>query len=118
MTMTKVTTDKDGNKLGGKVEEYQGEKLNPPIEYFYEFTKYDNVAEAKASEDWLNDNDILKIVNQTAERTAKASAYQKAVADKKKEYEKSDAYTRKEMVKLLVLRGKSQEEAEKIAASM
>jgi hypothetical protein len=102
----------------GKVEEYQGEKLNPAIDYDYEFSKYDTLVEAKASEDWPSDNEVLKWVNQTAERTAKASAYQKAVADKKKEYEKSDAFTRKEMIKLLVLRGKSQAEAEKIADSM
>ena len=117
--MIEVTTDpKTGKPLVGKVEEYQGETLNPPIEYPYSFKKYENVAEAKASEDWLNDNDILKFINQTAERTAKAAAYQKAVADKKKVYETSDAYTRKEMVKLLILRGKTQEDAEKIAASM
>ena len=108
-------TEQTGN---GKVEEYQGEKLNPPIDYTYSYSKYDNLTEARASENWPSDNEILKWVNQTQERTAKASAYQKAVADKKKVYETSDAYTRKEMVKLLVLRGKSQEEAEKIAASM
>lgn len=102
----------------GKVEEYQGETLNPPIEYVYEFDKFDTLSEAKASESWPSDNEVLKWVNQTQERTAKASAYQKAVADKKKEYEKSDAFTRKEMVKLLVLRGKTQAEAEKIADSM
>lgn len=105
----------------GKVEEYQGEKLNPPIEYTYEFDQYEgpgSVQEAKSSEDWMNDNDILKNVNQTKERTAKASAYQKAVADKKKEYEKSDAFTRKEMIKILLLRGKTQAQAEEIADSM
>lgn len=102
----------------GTVEEFQGEKQNPPIEYTYTFSKYDSLTEAKASEDWPSENEILKWVNQTAERTAKASEYQKATKSLREAYEKSDAFTYKEMVKLLLLRGKTQAEAEAIAKNM
>jgi hypothetical protein len=42
---------------------------------------------------------ILKCVNQTSERTAKASAYQKSVADLKKAYEASPEFRRTQFIK-------------------
>lgn len=98
-------TEQNGS---GTVEEYQGEKLSPALPYTYKWNKYDTITEAKNSEDWPNDNDILKFVNQSTERAAKAKAYQETVKDKKKEYEQSEAYTTKEMEKLLVIRFKAQ----------
>jgi len=107
-------TAKTGN---GQVEEYQGQVQNPPIAYTFEYNVYDNLTEAKGSEDWPSDNEILKWVNQTAERSAKAGAYQKATAELKKAYEASPAFKQAQFVKSAMAMGFSQDEAESLAKS-
>jgi len=99
----------------GSVSEFMGQAVSPAIDYSFEFSVYENLTEAKASENWPSDNEILKWVNQTSERSAKASAYQKAIADLKKTYENSPAYKLAQAVKTLTALGYSQAEAEAIA---
>lgn len=101
----------------GSVEEYQGKPVSPVINYTFEYSVHDTLTEAKNSEDWPNDSDILKWVNQTAERSAKASAYQKAVADLKAKYEASPEFRQAQFVKSAVAMGFSPDEAEALAKS-
>ena len=101
----------------GTVEEYQGKPVSPVITYDFEFNVYDSLTEAKQSEDWPSENEVLKWVNQTAERSSKASAYQKAVADLKKAYEASPEFRHAQFVKSAIAMGFSADEAEALAKS-
>lgn len=107
-------TSKTGN---GTVEEYQGKPVSPVITYNFDYSVYDNLTEARASEDWPSDNEVLKWVNQTAERSAKASSYQKAVAELKKAYEASPEFRQAQFVKSAIAMGFSADEAEALAKS-
>ncbi len=105
-------------KMGtGTVEEYQGNPVVPVRVYSFEFNVHDTLTDAKNSEDWPSDSEVLKWVNQTSERSAKASAYQKEVADLKKAYEDSPEFKRKQFVNSAVAMGFSVEEATALAAS-
>lgn len=101
----------------GKVEEYQGKKLETPIEYTFEYETFENLAEAKGSEDWPGDSEILKFVNQRKFTSEKAKAYQAATKSLKDAYEKSDDFKRKNLIAAAVGAGFSQAEAEALAAS-
>jgi len=101
----------------GKVEEYQGKKLDSPIEYSGKAAVYTNVAAAKASEDWPNESGILKVVNNKLLTAEKASAYQAATKSLKEAYEKSDDFKRAGLIKAAMAAGFSQAEAEALAAS-
>ena|ERR1022692_3060994 len=101
----------------GTVEEYQGKPVSPAITYSFTYSTHETLAEAKQSEDWPSDNEVLKWVNQTAERSAKASAYQKAVAELKAEYEKSPAFRQAQFVKSAIAMGFSADEADALAKS-
>jgi hypothetical protein len=85
----------------GTVEEYAGQKLEKPIQFSGNAEQYENVAEAKSSEDWPGDSEVLKIVNRSKVTSAKASAYQKATADLKKAYEGTDAFKLANLVKAI-----------------
>lgn len=101
----------------GKVEEYQGNALPTPIEYTFDYEVYENLAEAKQSENWPGDSEILKFVNQRLFTSAKAQAYQKATKPLKEAYEKSAEFKFKNLVKAAVDAGFSQEEAEAMATA-
>ena len=119
----------------GNVEDYQGKSIAEwataidglvtgqndagatVLPYTFEYNVYDTLTEAKASEDWPSDNEVLKWVNQTAERSAKASAYQKAVAKIKTAYEKSPEFKRAQFVKSAIAMGFGADEAEALAKS-
>ena len=102
-------------KLSGTIEEYQGDKLPTPVSYSYDANQYENLAEAKQSEDWPGDSEILKFVNQRMVTSAKAQAYQKATKPLKEAYEKSADFKRKNLIKAAVDAGFSQAEAEAMA---
>jgi hypothetical protein len=102
----------------GEVLEYQGKKLDKPIQYDGTADSYENVSEAKASENWLSDNEILKVINTKNLTAAKAKKYQEVTADLKKAYEESSEYKRKQVIDAVLLAGKSQAEAEAFAASL
>jgi hypothetical protein len=101
----------------GKVEEFMGKPVSPAIEYSFSWKAYENVGEAKNSEDWPNDADMLKFVNQRAERSAKAQSYQTAIKDLKSAYENSNEFKIAQLVKAAVAAGFSQAEAEALAQS-
>lgn len=101
----------------GQVQEYQGKPLSPALDYTFEYEVYDSVAEAKASENWPNDSDMLKFVNQRAERSAKASSYQAVIAPLKEAFENSAEFKRQQLIKAALAFGMSQEQAEAIADS-
>jgi len=86
----------------GTVQEYQGKPVTPAIPYTFEWDAYDNVPEAKASSDWPNDNDNLRSTNQNAERSAKAKAYQAAIAELKRAYEDSAEFKNEQLVKAVM----------------
>lgn len=110
---------KDGHmrteQFEGTIESYQGKTLDNPIKFSGNVELYENTPEAKQSEDWPSENEILKVVNTKKLTAAKAAEYQKATAALKKEYEESDEFKRANLVKALMLSGKSKAEAEGIA---
>ena len=99
----------------GTVEEYQGQKQTPPISYEFTYDVFENLAEAKQSEDWPGDSEILKFVNQRRFTSQKAQAYQKATKSLKEAYEKSNDYKFKTFVSAAVNAGFSTAEAEALA---
>ncbi len=103
--------------FSGSVEAYQGKTLPRPIDFSGSVEVYENVAEAKSSEDWPGESETLKIVNRQRVTSAKASEYQKATSDLKKDYENSQDYKVAQLVKAAVGMGFSQAEAEALAAS-
>jgi hypothetical protein len=102
----------------GEVLEYQGKKLDSPIQYDGNADSYENLSEAKGSEDWLSDNEILKVINSKKLTAAKAAKYQEVTKELKKAYEDSSDYKRKQVIDAVLLAGKSQAEAEAFAASL
>lgn len=112
-----LTAEEVKDKLTGTVEEYASQKLKVPVTFPFDANQYENLTEAKASEDWPSDNEILKIVNRGAVTSAKASAYQKATKDLKAAYEKSAEFKIANLVKAAMAMGFSQAEAEGLAMS-
>ena len=49
--------------FSGSVDTYQGQPVSPVIAYSGEAEQYENLTEAKQSEDWPGDNEILKWIN-------------------------------------------------------
>lgn len=101
----------------GKVEEYQGKRLDTPISFSGEADAYENIAELKASEDWPGDSEILKMVNSRKLTSAKAQAYQTSTKSLKEQYEASADYKKAQLVKAAMAAGFSAQEAEALAAS-
>lgn len=101
----------------GSVAEYQGKKLDTPITYNFDANQYENLTEAKESEDWLSDAEILRVINTKKKTAAKAAAYQEATAKLKADYENSTDFKRNNFVKAAMAAGFSQAEAEALAAS-
>lgn len=87
------------------------------IPYPYEWNSYQTVAEAQASKDWPDEGEILQFVNQSAQRSAKAKSYQKAIADLKSAFEKSPAFRQKQFVESAMAMGFSRDEADALAKS-
>jgi hypothetical protein len=102
----------------GSVESYAGKAVEPARAFRGSAEVYENVAEAKASEDWPSDAEICKIVNQKKVTAAKATEYQKVTADLKKEYEQTPEFKRAGLIKALVLAGKSKADAEAMADTL
>jgi putative intracellular protease/amidase len=103
---------------GNKVEEYQGKKVSPAKEYSFDYWRYTGVVAAKASEDWPNDSDMLKFVNNRSKVASKAKAYQSETEELRKAYEDSAEFKRKNVIDAVLLTGKTQAEAEAFAASL
>lgn len=101
----------------GSVTEYQGEPVNPAINYEGEAEIFENIAELKASEDFPSDSEILKLVNTKRRTAAKQGKYQEVTAELKKKYEASPAFVRKNFIAAAVAAGMSAEQAEALLAS-
>lgn len=76
----------------GTVEAYQGKALDKPISFNGVVEVFENLTEAKGSEDWPSDNEVLKIINAKRVTAAKAAKYQTATKDLKAAYEASDDF--------------------------
>jgi hypothetical protein len=105
-------------KFEGKVEEYQGNKLDKPVAYSGEAVQFDSIEEVKTAGKWPNDADILSMVNKQMFTAAKAKAYQQATSDLKTAYENSPEFKRKQFIAAVLALGKTQAEAEAFADSM
>jgi hypothetical protein len=82
------------------VETFMGETLNPPLEYVFNWNEFEgpgSVEEAKSAGKWLADKDILERINGDAKLAAKAKAYQDVLKEKRKAYEGTDEFSRKEI---------------------
>ena len=101
----------------GTVEAYQGKSLDKPITFSGTVDLFENLTEAKGSEDWPSENEMLKIVNTKRTTSAKAAEYQKATKSLKEAYEASSDFKRAQLVKAAVAAGFSQAEAEGLAAT-
>lgn len=102
----------------GSVAEYQGQPVTPAITYSGSAEVFENLAEAKNSDSWPNDSDILKFVNNKVLTAAKASKYQEVTKDLKAAWEASPAKLRKDFIESAIAAGMTKEQAEGIAASM
>lgn len=101
----------------GQVKEYQGSKLDSPIDYSFDVELFENIEELKNSEEWPSNSEILKMVNTKRKTAAKAAAYQTATKALKEAYENSSEFKRAQLVKAAVAAGFSVAEAEALAAS-
>ncbi len=105
-------------KFEGTVAEYQGSALATPITYSGDVSLYENVNEARNTEDWLSDSEILRAINSKKLAAAKASKYQEVTKPLKEAYEKSPEFKRKNLVASIMASGKNQAEAEALADSI
>ena len=102
------------------VQEFMGARLPEPREYEFTFETFASKNDAVAANKWPADADtyVLAKVNQQAKASAKAAAYNTAVADLKAAYEQTPAYQFKQLVDSLLVAKKSQAEAEALAESI
>jgi hypothetical protein len=104
----------------GTVEAYQGKTLDKPISFSGSTEVYENLTEARGSEDWPSDSEILKWLNTRKVTAAKAAEYQKATKNLKAEYEASPEYKRESLIKAILAAdsNKTRVQAEGIADSL
>jgi hypothetical protein len=107
-------------KFSGTLESAYGKALPTPLAYDAEFSLYENPAELRAAGGWPNDATIVKFVN----AQAKANARQKATVATlesagivKPTIENDDQMKLREMVKILIAAGKSEDESRTLAAA-
>lgn len=103
-------------KWDGTIEEYQGKKLDTPLKYSGVSNVPSDINEARGSEYWPSDGDILKMIQNKIVSNDKASEYQKQIKPLKEAYENSPEYKRKNLVSAMLEAGFSQAEAEAMAA--
>lgn len=96
----------------GTVEAYQGKTLDRPISFSGVVDVFENLTEAKGSEDWPSDNEVLKIINTKRVTSAKAAEYQKATKDLKAVHEASPEFKKAQFVKVAVSAGYSVADSE------
>ena len=108
------TTQKSGS---GEVQEFDGKALDTPIQYSFTYNVYENLADAKSSEDWPSDNEVLKWINQNAERSAKSTAYQAATKTLRDAKLASPEYKLEQLIKQAMAMGLARDAAEAFARS-
>ena len=101
----------------GEISEYQGKVISPAIPYTFEYSVYDTLTEAKDSQDWPSDAEVLKWVNQSSERKSKANQYQKTLAPLREAYEATREFKVASIVSACVKAGMDRATAETFAES-
>lgn len=102
----------------GTVSEYQGKPVVPELKFSGVADQYENIGEARGSEDWLSDAEILKAINAKKVTAGKSSAYQEVIKPLKEAYEASAEYKFNNLVKSAMAAGASKEQAEALASSL
>jgi len=102
----------------GTVAEYQGKPVSPELKFSGSADQYENISEARGSEDWLSDAEILKAINAKKVTAAKSSAYQGVIKPLKDAYEASAEFKFDNIVKSAMAAGATREQAEGVAASL
>jgi hypothetical protein len=102
----------------GTVTEYQGKRLETPVGYTVNWESFETIAEAKDSENWLSDAEVLREINKKQFTAAKAKEYQSVTKGLKEDYENSAEFKRKNFIAAALAMGKTLEQAEALADSM
>lgn len=102
-------------KWSGKVEEFMGKPVNPPIEYSGQTEVPADVETARGGEHWPSESGILKGIQDKLVTNDKSAEYQKTIKPLREAYEKSDDFKRKNLIESAVEAGFTQAEAEAMA---
>lgn len=101
----------------GKIDSYQGKKLETAIEYKGSVEVFENKDEAVAATKWPGDADILELLNGKIVTAAKAKEYQDKTKALKEAYEASPEFKKNQFIKAALAMGMSQTQAEALANS-
>lgn len=82
-----------------QITEFMGQTLSTPIPYSWEGEHFENLTEAKGSDSWPSDNEVLKIINTKLTTAAKANAYQAALKPVREAYEQTREYKVAQFIK-------------------
>lgn len=103
----------------GTVESAYGNTLPEAIKFSGSYEKYESMAEAKTANDVLSDEEQLTVINNKRKANARAKATTAAleVAGISKPTLEDPQVQLKQMIKILVMSGKSESDAQKFAES-
>lgn len=82
------------------ISEYQGKRLEKPINEKVDVSLFENVSELRNAGKFPNDGDILDMVNAKIKVAARAKRTQELTKSLKEDYEKTDEFKVKSMVKM------------------
>ena len=104
----------------GTIEQAYGKALATPLSYEADYELFENAGEMRSAGEWPSDSDIVKFKN----AQAKANARQKATVAAleaagiaKPTLETDGQFRLREMAKILVAAGKSEDEARNLASA-
>jgi hypothetical protein len=104
----------------GVIENFYGKPLPTALTYATSYDKFENADEVRAANSWPKDSDVVDFVNARAKATARQKAMQAAVDAAgiiKPTLENDDQMKLREMARILVAAGKSEQEARDIASA-
>lgn len=107
-------------KATATVNEFQGDKLDTPVTFEYEYSKFENKEEAVAAQMWLTEGDILNQVNANAKVSGRQKRYNEVMKDHIAKYRESDEFKLKQLVASIKLQHPkwSDEKVAQFAASI
>lgn len=100
------------------IDTYQGKKLDKPIAEKVAVEVYENVGELRAAGAYPSDVDVLDFVNGKRKIAARASKTQELTKSMKEDYEKSDDFKVKNLVKAAKLSNMSLGDLETMVAKL
>jgi hypothetical protein len=107
-------------KFSGTIEQAYGKPLATAISYEAEYDLFENISEVRSANEYPSDSDVVKFLN----AQKKANARQKATVAAldaagivKPTLENDSQFRLREMVKILVAAGKSEDEARTLASA-